>query len=126
MGITGLAASMAVNALVTGLIIFQILKVFLEVNRIFANSKLTLDSTGGTKLRHVIFVIIESGVALFAIQLIRIVLSTIEVSSHSPLYSIILEYVIVIHEMLNVIIKSVHFYFSFFLLITFTRASYQQ
>ena len=114
MGITGLAASMAVNALVTGLIIFQILKVFLEVNRIFANSKLTLDSTGGTKLRHVIFVIIESGVALFAIQLIRIVLSTIEVSSHSPLYSIILEYVIVIHEMLNVIIKSVHFYFSFF------------
>ena len=121
MGITGLAASMAVNALVTGLIIFQILKVFLEVNRIFANSKLTLDSTGGTKLRHVIFVIIESGVALFAIQLIRIVLSTIEVSSHSPLYSIILEYVIVIHEMLNVIIKSVHFYFSFF----FTDNIYQ-
>jgi hypothetical protein len=123
MGITGFAVSMAVNALMTGLIVFQILKVFLEVNRIVV--ELTLDSTGGTKLRHAIFVIIESGMALFAIQLIRIVFSVIQVSSHLPVYGIILEYVIVIHEMLNVTIKSVHFCFSC-LLITFTRASHQQ
>ena len=107
MGITGLVASMAVNALVTGLIVFQILKLFLEVKPIFV--ELTLFSTGCTKLRHIIFVIIESGMALFAIQLIRIVFSIVEESSHLPVYGIILEYVIVIHQMLNVIIKSVHF-----------------
>ena len=45
MGETGLAVSMAVNALVTGLIVFKILKVFLEVNPILV--ELTLDSTGG-------------------------------------------------------------------------------
>ena len=53
MGITGLAVSMAVNALVTGLIVFKILKLFLEVSPILA--ELTLDSTGGeqTSARYV-------------------------------------------------------------------------
>ena len=45
MTITGLATSMAVNALVTGLIVFKILKVFLEVNPILV--ELTLDPMGG-------------------------------------------------------------------------------
>ena len=92
---------MAVNALVTGLIVFQILKVFFEVNPIFV--ELSLDSTAGTKLRHAIFVIIESGMALFVIQLIRIVLSIIEELSPSLVYGNILEHVIVIHQMLNVL-----------------------
>ena len=105
MGTTGLATSMAVNALVTGLIVFKILKVFLEVNPILV--ELTLDSTGGTKLRHIIFIIIESGMALFAIQLIRLVFFILPMES--TLYDI--NYAIVIHQMLNVIIRSVHFYF---------------
>ena len=92
---------MAVNALVTGLIVFQILKVFLEVKPIFV--ELSLDSTTGTKLRHAIFVIIESGMALFVIQLIRIVLSIIEELSPLLVYGNILEHVIVIHQMLNVL-----------------------
>ena len=92
---------MAVNALVTGLIVFQILKVFFEVNPIFV--ELSLDSTAGTKLRHAMFVIIESGMALFVIQLIRIVLSIIEELSPSLVYGNILEHVIVIHQMLNVL-----------------------
>ena len=105
MGITGLVASMAVNTLVTGLIVFQILKVFLEVNRIVV--ELTLDSTGGTKLRHAIFVIIESGMALFAIQLIRLVFAILPME-----WTIVAsDYAIAIHKMLNVIIRSVHFYF---------------
>ena len=118
MDITALAASMAVNALVTGLIVFKILKVFSEVNPILV--ELTMDSNGGAKLRHVIFVIIESGMALFAIQLIRIVFYilpmkwTIDVG----------DYVVVINQMLNVIIRSVHSYF--FFLIVFIRASHQQ
>ena len=100
---------MAVNTLVTGLIVFKILKVFLEVNPILV--ELTLDSTGGSKLRHVIFVIIESGMTLFVIQLIRLVIAILpmERTSLAPV-----DYVIAINEMLNVIIRSVHFYFSFF------------
>ena len=105
MSITGLAASMAVNALVTGMIVFKILKVFLEVNPIL--TELTLDSTGGSKLRHIIFVIIESGITLFAIQLIRLVFGILPME-----WTIVAgEYVVIINQMINVIIRSVHFYF---------------
>ena len=102
---TALTASMVVNALVTGLIVFKILKVFLRVNPILV--ELTLDSTGGRKLRHVIFVIIESGMTLFAIQLIRLVfyILPMEWTLYAGYYAD------VINEMLNVIIRSVHFYF---------------
>ena len=34
----------------------------------------TLDTTGGTKLRHIIFIIIESGMTLLVIQLVRMLL----------------------------------------------------
>ena len=105
MGLTALATSMAVNALVTGLIVFKILKVFWQVNPILV--ELTLDSTGGSKLRHVIFVIIESGMMLFAIQVIRLVFDILPMEW--AFYAN--NYVVVINEMLNVIIISVHFYF---------------
>ena len=103
--ITGLATSMAVNALVTGLIVFKILKVFLQVKPI--SIELTLDSTGGSKLQHVIFVIIESGMTLFAIQLIRLLFTILPMEWTFDASN----YVVVINEMLNVIIISVHFYF---------------
>ena len=108
--LTGLAASMVVNALVTGLIVFKILKVFLEVKPTSVERTLrsSLRSTGGPKLRHIIFVIIESGMALFAIQLVRVVItSMIELQAvQTPLNLLLaLDIVIVIHEMLNVIIK---------------------
>ena len=118
-GITGLVASMAVNAVVTGLIVFKILKVFLEVNPLLV--ELTLDYTGGSKLRHVIFVIIESGMTLFAIQVIRLMFYILPTDWTIDGY----DYAMGINEMLNVIIISVHFYF-FCLLIIFTRASHQQ
>ena len=96
---------MAVNALMTGLIIFKIVKVFLEVNPILV--QLTLDSTRGTKLRHVIFVIIESGMTLFAIQVIRIVFLILPMEwTVDANY-----YVIAINQMFNVIMRSVRFYF---------------
>ena len=111
---TGAAASMAVNALVTGMIVFKIIKVFLEVDPILA--ELTLDSTGGSKLRHVIFVIMESGMMLFAIQLIRLLfwILPMEWTSFAA------DYADVINQMLNVIIISVHFYF-----FCFTNIIYQ-
>ena len=121
---TGLVTSMAVNALVTGLMVFKILKVFLEVKATTAEL-LTLGSLnsaiGGNKLRQVLFIIIESGMALFAIQLVRVVISSLPmvVVTRTTAIATALNFVIVINEMLNVIIKSVHFYPFFFLLITF-------
>ena len=97
---------MVVNALVTGLIIFKILGVFLEVKANMTSVERTLGSTGGTKLRHVIFVIIESGMALFVVQLILLVFYVLpmEWTLEGD------DYVVPIHQMINVIIRSVHFY----------------
>ena len=119
----GLAASLVVNALATGLIVFKILKVYLEVKATSVKQTFnSLSSTGGTKLRHIIFVIIESGMALFAIQLARVVVTcVIESQAGTPLnLQTTLDFVISIHEMLNVIIRSVHFNFFFVLLMKLT------
>ena len=57
--ITSFALSMTVNALMTTLIVFKILKVFLEVKPTFVEQTLGSLATGGTKLRPVIFIIID-------------------------------------------------------------------
>ena len=105
MDLTGLAASMAVNALVTGLIVFKILKVFLIVNPTLADSELTLDSTGGTKLQHVIFIIIESGMMLFATQLIRLVFTILPMEWTLDAIS----YAIAVNQMFDVILINCSF-----------------
>ena len=109
MATTGLATSMAVNTLATGLIVFRILKVFLEVKPTLVER--TLGSTGGTKLRHIIFVVIESGMALFVIQLVGLVLSITPVTEEQwPVVQAANNFIIVIDQMLIVIIiGSVHF-----------------
>ena len=124
---TGLAASMAVNTLVTGMIVFRILKAMgikpTSVER-------TLGSTGGNKFRNIVFIIIESSMALFAIQLVRVVLAFISVPvEQQPLVQAAYDIVIAINQMLNVIIIiiSVHFYFSCFTdNISLARASHQR
>jgi hypothetical protein len=74
LSIAGLALSMAVNTLVTGfkLIVFKILNVmvYLEVGLRAVSTSIgrTLGLIRGTKFRHVVFLIIESGIALSAIQ----------------------------------------------------------
>jgi hypothetical protein len=67
---------MTVDALVTGLIVFKILQVFRAV-RSTASEKQDLGSTGGKKLQATIFVIIESGMALFSIQVVRVVVTIV-------------------------------------------------
>ena len=100
--ITGLAASMAVNALMTSMIVFRILK---ATGVQPTSIERTLGSTEGNKFRHIMFIIIESGMALFAIQLVRIVLSFIPVPVEQfPFLQAALDIVIVINQMLNVII----------------------
>ena len=102
MFITGLAASMTVNALMTVMIVFRILKATgvkpTSVER-------TLGSTEGNKFRHIMFIIIESGMALFAIQLVRFVLAFIPVpAEQQPFLDTAGDFAIVINQMLNVII----------------------
>ena len=104
---------MAVNALVTGMIVFRILKVTSGVTP--TSVERTLGSTGGSKFRHIMFIVIESGMALFAIQLARVVLGFAPMPvEQEPLGFFIAasDTVTNINQMLNVIIiRSIHFYF---------------
>ena len=112
--LTALTASMTVNALVTGLIVFKIFKVFREVKRTTTADGKSLGITNsGSKLRSVLFVIIESGMTLFAIQLLRVVLSvgqfngTVYIRNTSTDAFVLISN---IHAMLNVIISSLFLY----------------
>ena len=97
---------MAVNALMTGMIVFRIVK---ATGVMPTSVEQTLGSTKGNKFRHIMFIIIESGMALFAIQLVRFVLWLIPVplaldSEQELFFQAAGDMVIVINEMLNVII----------------------
>ena len=107
LSLTGLTLSMTVNALVTGLIVFRILKVFREVKTATADDQ-NLGVTGGSTLRRVIFILIESGMALFSIQLARLVVTIVLTVTPDPVYALAAyELIFAIHQMLNVIIRSV-------------------
>ena len=98
---------MAVNFLMTGLIVFKILKVTREFKPTSVEQTLgSLGSTESSKLPHVIFIIIESGMALFAIQLVRVVFTSLVAHTGFTVRSLVfgMQFVIGIHEMLNVII----------------------
>ena len=93
---------MAVNALMTGMIVFRILK---ATGVKPTSVEQTLGSTKGNKFRNIMFIIIESGMALFAIQLVRIVLGFISVPVEQiPFLDTAGDFVVVINQMLNVII----------------------
>jgi hypothetical protein len=125
MTVTSFALSMAVNILVTGLIVFRILKVFLEIKATTTSVERTLGTTasGGTKLQHVIFIIIESGMVLLAVQLVRValfVIGPVQLADFT-VYNIFVG----INQMFNVVIRSVHSY-CFTDNIYMARASHQQ
>jgi hypothetical protein len=67
---------MTVNALVTGLIVFKLSKVFRELRGVTTSSEKHLGIIGGRKMASIMFIIIESGMALFAIQLTRLAITT--------------------------------------------------
>jgi hypothetical protein len=113
MGVAAIVLSMIVNALMTGLIVVRILKakqfqVRPELHPQALGEQtlpsLELGSYGGMKYWSVLEIIIESGMALFCIQLIRVVLQVIDIlemtSSDVPLNALVI--VIPIHEILNV------------------------
>ena len=84
---------MTVNALVMGLILYRIVRVYRADNQ-------TLGISDGSTLRPVILVVIESGMALFSIQLVRLVVMSVptDALSHDEGMNIIIS----IHQMLNV------------------------
>ena len=84
----------------TAMIVFRILKATgvkpTSVER-------TLGSYGGNKFRHIMFIIIESGMALFVIQLVRVVLGLISVPVKQELFlDVAGDFVVVINQTLNV------------------------
>ena len=98
---TSLAISLTVNALVTGLIVFKIFKVYWETRP--TPEERTWDVGANSKLRSIIFLIIVSGMAMLTVQLIRI--ATHECNA---------AYLIIgIYQMSMVIIELITFYFSF-------------
>ena len=100
--VASLAMSMTVNALVTGLIVLRIFKVFRKVKVASDDQSLgTASSCGGRKLRSIIFILIESGMALFSIQLVRLVVSIVSTDAAYKTY----ELIVAIHQQINVIIR---------------------
>ena len=66
---------MAVNTLVTGLILFRIIKVYWKVEPVLYEKM--LDATRGSKVWSVVLVLIETAVAMFALQVILVVTSSV-------------------------------------------------
>ena len=118
---------MAVNALVTGMIVFRILKVTRTIPS--TSIERTLGSNRGNKFRHIMFIVIESAMALFAIQVVRVAMGlTSGPLEQDPYFEAAIDFVIIINQMLNVIIiRSIHFYFFCFAdNIYLTRESHQR
>ena len=101
LAIAGLALSMTVNALMTALIVFRISKVFQKVKTGTADDQIS-GMTSGNTLGRIVFIIIESGMALFSIQLARLVVTIATTHASEDAYF----FIIGIHEMLSVIISS--------------------
>ena len=100
--LTGLAISLTVNAVVTGLIVIRIVKVYLGVRSTSEDRNLGTGGGNG-KLKSIIFIIIESGMAMFSIQLVRVVLTILRLDARY--------FVVGINQMFNVIIQSVISFF---------------
>ena len=99
---TSLVISLTVNTVVTSLIVLRIVKVYWEVRPTSEHRYLCVGGGNG-KLRSIIFIIIESGMAMFSIQLVRVILAFLKLDA---------TYLVVgIGQMFNVIIQSVISFF---------------
>ena len=88
---------------------------FLDLKAATTSAERTLGSAARStnsatnKYRNTIFVIIESGMMLFAIQLVRLVIYVVP-----SVPDVVLSFIYVINQILNVIIRSGNFYFCFY------------
>ncbi|KAF8811915.1 hypothetical protein BYT27DRAFT_7183398 [Phlegmacium glaucopus] len=81
--LTSLAISLAVNGVVTGLIVLRILKVYWEIRPTFEDQ--TLGTIGGTKgqTQSIMFIMIESGMVMFTVQSVAVVLYILQLDALS-------------------------------------------
>ena len=86
MTLTSFATSLTVNALVTCLIVFRITKVYWEVVKPTLAGNTLRAQTAGDRLRPIIFIFIESGIALLCLQLAQIVLGVIQTNAAIIVY----------------------------------------
>ena len=114
--LTSLTVSMTVNAVATGLIVFRLFKISSEVKSVTTSDEKSLGFTAGRKLHSIIFVIIESGMALFAIQLARLAITAtgLQTNVENDVFALIAG----THPMLNVNILIIPWLY--ILLITWT------
>ena len=98
--LTSMAVSCAVNAFMMGLTVIKLFKVYLEVKPLYS---VTFGATRRNKTQHIMFILIESGMALFCIQLALLVLYIVwAIKICQPIYCI--------YEMIIVITNSVIIY----------------
>ena len=106
LGIASLAMSLCVNAIATGLIVFRIVMVYQGVKHTTYDR--ALGATEGNKFWPIVFVLIESGMAMFSIQLTRLVCLIVTTDTAAKTYHPI----VCVHQMLNVSMnQSFHFLF---------------
>ena len=86
-----------------GLIVFRIFTVFCQVKTPTADDQILGVSGGRSTLRHIIFILTESGMALFSIQLARLVVTIVITNAAFNAYNLI----VWIHLIHNVIMISV-------------------
>ena len=96
---TSLVISLTVNAAVTGLIVLRILKVYHWEVRPTSEGRDVGIGGANSKFRSIIFIIIESGIAMFSIQSVRVVLAFLELDA--------MYFIVGVNQVFNVIIQSV-------------------
>ena len=99
--LTSLIISLTVNAAVTGLIVLRIFQVYREARSTFEDRALGTIAGVGVKLRSLIFIIIESGMLMFTVQLIRVMLDVFQIDFNA------VSLITTINQQLNVTIQSV-------------------
>ncbi|KAF8804520.1 hypothetical protein BYT27DRAFT_7340124 [Phlegmacium glaucopus] len=84
---TCLGMSLTVNALVTGLIAFRIVKVYCQVKPILYGKMLGTSSE--CRLRSIVFIVIESAMVLFAFQVVWVVCTIVKADAASDVINVI-------------------------------------
>lgn len=102
--ITGLSTSIVVNIIAISLIVFSIFKVFRQVKA--TSDEQILGTTGGSTLRPIIFVLIESGMVLFSIQMARLVVVSLLTWKYSMGAQDTFFFIASVHGMINASIRS--------------------
>ena len=102
--LTGLGISLTVNAVVTSLIVLKILKAYRDVTPA-SEDRIFSVGGAGAKLRSIMFIIIESGVIMFIIQIIPVILAILGMDA--------IYLAIGINKQFLVIIRSIIYLFRF-------------